>query len=67
MTRSYLLAVAISVGVASFPTDASDPIQLVEKADSALYRAKRAGRNRVCAYQPDKRAPKKLVRPRKSV
>jgi len=55
----------ISVGVASFPTDASDPIQLVEKADSALYRAKRSGRNRVCAYQPDKRAPKKLVRPRK--
>src|SRR5438309_7497794 len=34
----------ISVGVASFPNDASDPIQLVEKADSALYRAKRSGR-----------------------
>jgi len=55
----------ISVGVASFPADASDPIQLVEKADSALYRAKRAGRNRVCAYRPGKQAPKKLVRPRR--
>jgi len=55
----------ISIGVASFPTDASDPIQLVEKADSALYRAKRSGRNRVSAYQPGKHAPKKLVRPRK--
>jgi len=55
----------ISVGVASFPTDASDPIQLVEKADSALYRAKRSGRNRVCAYQPGEQTPKKLVRPRK--
>jgi len=54
----------ISVGVASFPNDASDPIQLVEKADSALYRAKRNGRNRVCAYTHGTKAPKKLVRPR---
>lgn len=42
----------ISVGVASYPEDARDPIQLVEMADSALYRAKRSGRNRVCAYRP---------------
>lgn len=53
----------ISIGVASFPNDASDPIQLVEKADSALYRAKRSGRNRVCAYSPGNKPPKKL-RPR---
>ncbi len=43
--------VTISIGVASFPTDSSDPIELVEMADSALYRAKREGRNRVCAYR----------------
>ncbi len=43
--------VTISIGVASFPDDSSDPIQLVEMADSALYRAKREGRNRVCAYR----------------
>lgn len=42
--------VSISIGVASFPKDSSDPIELVEMADSALYRAKREGRNRVCAY-----------------
>lgn len=40
----------ISLGVAAFPDDSSDPIELVEMADSALYRAKREGRNRVCAY-----------------
>jgi diguanylate cyclase (GGDEF)-like protein len=56
----------ISVGVAAFPNDASDPIQLVEKADSALYRAKRSGRNRVCAYRPGKASAKKLVKPRSS-
>jgi diguanylate cyclase (GGDEF)-like protein len=55
----------ISIGVAAFPNDASDPIQLVEKADSALYRAKRSGRNRVCAYRPGKTS-KKLLKPRGS-
>jgi two-component system cell cycle response regulator len=43
--------VTISVGVASFPDDSSDVIELVEMADSALYRAKREGRNRICAYR----------------
>ncbi|HEX8367144.1 MAG TPA: GGDEF domain-containing protein [Pyrinomonadaceae bacterium] len=43
--------ITISIGVASFPDDSSDPIELVEMADSALYRAKREGRNRVCAYR----------------
>jgi diguanylate cyclase len=56
--------ITISIGVAAFPNDASDPIQLVEKADSALYRAKRSGRNRVCAYRPSKPTPGKLLRPR---
>lgn len=43
--------VTISIGVACFPEDAEDAIELVEMADSALYRAKREGRNRVCAYR----------------
>jgi diguanylate cyclase len=43
--------VTISIGVATFPDDSADPIELVEMADSALYRAKRLGRNRVCAYR----------------
>ena len=43
--------VTISIGVSSFPEDSTDPIELVEMADSALYRAKREGRNRVCVYR----------------
>ncbi len=43
--------VTISIGISSFPEDSLDPIELIEMADSALYRAKRDGRNRVRAYR----------------
>jgi diguanylate cyclase (GGDEF)-like protein len=44
------LRITISIGVAAFPDDARDPIELVELADTALYRAKNLGRNLVVAY-----------------
>ena len=47
--------ITISIGAATFPNDSKDPIELIEMADSALYRAKREGRNRVCAYQDSDR------------
>jgi len=43
--------ITVSIGISSFPDDSSDPIELVEMADSALYRAKREGRNRIAAYR----------------
>jgi diguanylate cyclase (GGDEF)-like protein len=60
-----VLRVTISVGVAAFPDDSTDPIELVELADAALYRAKRNGRNRICAYRPSLAATEKPLPPRR--
>ena len=41
------LFVSASVGVAFYPNDGEDSAELIKKADSAMYRAKELGRNRV--------------------
>jgi diguanylate cyclase (GGDEF)-like protein len=41
------LKVTASLGVASLPHSASEPRQLLAKADAALYEAKRSGKNKV--------------------
>ncbi|MBL7085039.1 MAG: sensor domain-containing diguanylate cyclase [Candidatus Omnitrophica bacterium] len=40
----------ISLGLVSFPEDAKNKNELIAKADSALYQAKKAGRNRTHIY-----------------
>lgn len=42
--------VTVSIGASIFPDDASDPNQLIDYADQAMYRAKAEGRNKVCAW-----------------
>ncbi len=42
--------ITVSSGVASFPDDAESADELVERADEALYEAKRSGRNIVRSY-----------------
>ena len=42
------LTIHISGGVAEYPSDGADWQSLFRKADEALYRAKRQGRNRIC-------------------
>ncbi len=45
--RRMPAAVTVSIGVAAFPDDGRTRDTLILKADRALYRAKRAGKNRV--------------------
>lgn len=44
------LDVSASVGVAIYPIDANTEEQLLKQADSAMYEAKRRGKNRFCLY-----------------
>src|SRR5262249_25581692 len=50
------LHVTISAGVAALGVDADDVTTLVEKADAALYEAKRLGRDRVAQATPLQKA-----------
>lgn len=43
-----VLHISVSGGVASFPEDIATKKELIEKADQALYEAKKQGRNRIC-------------------
>ncbi|NTV66877.1 MAG: diguanylate cyclase [Chlorobaculum sp.] len=44
----------VSIGVASWPDDATDCYTLINNADKALYKAKFSGRNKVLAYTSGK-------------
>jgi diguanylate cyclase (GGDEF)-like protein len=55
---SEVLRVTASFGIAAYPeSTASDGEDLVRRADSALYRAKRTGKNRVELFWSDQAAP----------
>lgn len=45
---SLYLPLTISIGLATYPLDAQEVNDLIEKADAALYKAKQAGKNKVC-------------------
>ena len=44
-------SVSISLGCAAYPSTAADAATVLKAADTALFEAKRGGRNRVCVYQ----------------
>ena len=45
-------SLSTSIGIATFPSHGTSRADLVPAADTALYDAKRAGRNRVCVADP---------------
>lgn len=45
--------VTASLGISSCPEDAQDPEDLIRLADTAMYRAKKAGRNQFQFYSPE--------------
>lgn len=51
------LRITASFGVASLAPDISDPAELIERADQAMYSAKQSGRNRVVAWSEAPRQP----------
>lgn len=44
-----------SIGIARYPSDSSDPEDLIRNADLALHQAKESGRNVFCFYQASMR------------
>jgi len=49
---------SVSVGVSSYPEDGGRPPDIFRRADSALVRAKKTGRNTVCLAREEKLIPK---------
>lgn len=43
----------LSCGIASYPRDAKNTVELLRVADTSMFRAKKLGKNRVCLSEPD--------------
>ena len=50
----FTISATLSAGIAGFPKHGADVDTLVARADEALYRAKREGRNRVTCFELEK-------------
>lgn len=48
IVRRERITMTVSAGVSSLPEDTLEMEELIQKADEALYSAKRSGRNKVC-------------------
>ncbi|MCP4756109.1 MAG: GGDEF domain-containing protein [Proteobacteria bacterium] len=58
LEKTVEVAITLSGGVAAYPTDGQSESDIVRKADQALYRAKKTGRNKICIAQEEKMATK---------
>lgn len=55
--------ITVSAGIATFPTHSNDSEDLIRAADEALYKAKKAGRDCIVAYEPSEPRSKLADRP----
>ncbi len=46
--RQKKTSITVSIGIADYPLDASLVDELIQKSDTAMYKAKQKGRNKVC-------------------
>ena len=52
------ICITLSFGVASYPRDSKNVIDLLRVADSGLFRAKKDGKNRICLSEVESMVPK---------
>ena len=52
--EEHRIAVSACIGIAFYPEDGTDMLELSRHADEAMYRAKENGRNAVAFYKPSK-------------
>ncbi len=52
----HTVALTFSIGIAFYPDDGKDTRELIAHADTALYTAKRAGKNRFAFFSPENNA-----------
>lgn len=58
ITKDLKIRITVSAGVAAFPVDGHSESEVMRKADQALYKAKKTGRNKVCIAQEEKMSTK---------
>lgn len=47
------ITIGASIGMSVFPANGATPVELLQQADSAMYAAKRTGRNRMMAFNDE--------------
>jgi diguanylate cyclase (GGDEF)-like protein len=52
LSEHRLPGLTVTIGIATFPTHATDAITLIDAADQAYYAAKRKGKNQMSIFEP---------------
>jgi diguanylate cyclase (GGDEF)-like protein len=52
LSEHRLPGLTVSIGIATFPTHATEAMTLIDAADQAYYAAKRKGRNQMSVFEP---------------